>query len=141
MGGREGSCSLHQEIARTFLKKIFLRAPEEVNRFCVPLAFSHRVDTADQKYTEWSFMSEPCNEAAICTSRFLMFKKVFFFLFYEMGDVRLSWRRHWSDDGKQSHSENKSPLERLAADKTTQFFCVFVITYSSNTSGARQGQQ
>lgn len=42
-----------------------------------------------------------------------------------MGDVRLSWRRHWSDDGKQSHSENKSPLERLAADKTTQFFFAF----------------
>lgn len=54
---------------------LFLRPLEEVNRFCVPLAFSHRVDTADQKYTEWSFMSKPCNEAAICTWRFLIFKK------------------------------------------------------------------
>lgn len=75
---------LYQEIARTVLKKTFLRPPEEVNRFYVPLAFSHRVDTADQKYTERSFMSEPCNEAAICTSRFLMFKYFFSFTGWEM---------------------------------------------------------
>lgn len=50
--------------------------------------------------------------------------------FYGMGDVKFSWENHWSDDGKQSHRENDSRLERLANRCKDPNFHIISVTRS-----------